>query len=164
MVQRETRTFSKGMITIIVFTVGLSFLVTGCNSNHTNDKTVSVDFFSTMMVRDYQQLQKLVDKDSMPDSQAWEGGRFIVDNTLDNAIEALWIKGPIRGYTISQISLENDNRTGSLFLQKIAYINFRLLERDFVAKFVIRYKNPEWYIVSNPTPTGDVLIWFEELE
>lgn len=155
--------FSKSLLILVVSLSALSLLVTGCALTRTNIRAVSETFFHAVMAKDYEQLRQTVESDKdVPSKQAWENGSFFVDRTKDRNIQELWMKGPISGYVIDEISFEDSigiaYRPG-----RLVHINFVLSGEKFVAMFIIDHKANEWYPVSNPTASSNILMWFEKL-
>jgi hypothetical protein len=158
----------KSAIILAICILTLVFLVAACSVERTDPRAVVIAFFRATMGKDYMQLQQLMEIDAVHNSQAWENGSFIIDRTYDKAIRDRWAKGPIAGYTIDEITFEDDlSPNPSPVTRKLAHVRFSAIGRKFVASLTIEPRNGKWYPVPNPTilshnVSDDIVIWFEE--
>ena len=150
-----------GRIVIPVLLAVFSLLPAGCALDRSDARAVAESTFRVILAKDHQQLLKLVAPGGhIPSNAAWNDASFIRDTTPNEGIKAQWINGPIGGYMLKELTLE-DWQGISVRVEKLAQVHFILAGKNYVATFPITYVGDQWSPGSNPL-SRDFLIRFEE--
>ncbi len=147
-------------ISLAVFTV-FSLLTAGCAVDRSDPNAVAEASFHAIMAKDYQALGQLVELGgNIPSIRAWNDASFVRDDTSDGGIRERWSKGPIGGYTQSEVVLE-DWQGISVRPDRLVQVHFFLAGKSYIATFSITRFGDKWSPGPSPS-TSDFVIRFEE--
>lgn len=150
-----------GRIVISVLLAVFSLLAAGCALDRSDARAVAESTFRVILAKDHQQLLQLVAPGGhIPGNAAWNDASFIRDTTPNEGIKAQWVKGPIGGYTLKELTLE-DWQGIEYRPEKLAQVHFILAGKSYVATFTVTYVGDKWSPGTNPL-SRDFLIRFEE--
>ncbi len=151
----------KGILLYVIF-AAISLLAAGCALDRSDPEAVAESTFRVILAKDHQQLRQLVAPGGhIPSNAAWNDASFIRDTTPNEGIKTLWINGPIGGYTLKELTLE-DWQGIEYHPEKLAQVHFILAGKSYVATFTVTYVGDKWSPGTNPI-SRDFLIRFEEL-